>query len=61
MEYFIYYCENANSGKMNFSSRAILDTGMTVTNEEGTPFTIVDMIIQKPISVYEDVIERMVH
>ena len=54
---FIYWCVNDNGIKSNFRSTALLDVGMRIPEENGSTTIIVDMDIEKHISIYEDVID----
>ena len=60
METFIYYCENSDGIKMSFFSKALLEPGLTVFDDNHNPFTIIDLDLYKPISVYEDAIEHTI-
>ena len=58
METFIYYCENEAGVEMTFISKALIDIGVTVFDDGGNPFTIVDLDLRTHISTRDDVIER---
>ena len=54
---FIYWCVNENGVKSNFRSQALLDIGLRVPDDNGGTATIVNMDIEKNISIYDDAID----
>lgn len=54
---FIYFCKDDNGIESSFLSKAFLEPGMRIPAANGKTTTIIDLQVERSISVYEDAMD----